>query len=1037
MHRLMRAIVAITITTTLWAATWEGNMSADGASLMEVGFEVTWGFQLTLELRNNPQNVVIPIGDCELEGFIYDIRTEYKQPSVRRTSENGRITIKAPVSGTYYPAVLLYDGRGKEEFRFSIDGDEKGIIAAERNDNRTYVFTLRESVDFQGGEEIMLETLTSEGTYRTEDILLLKEKPAPRKRSYEINHVDARLREDGSVEITFITNWDVAAKVEYGLSSEYGEAVPERESLNNHRIIIENLKPDRTYHYHIVAETDEGEIIATQDATFSTARKGPTVGKAKLKQVQLTTTHSLDNPQFVPLGVTSGIPFPEGDVADPTRMRLLSNDAEIPLQVKVLSRYSDGSIRWALLDFQLQGGETEYTLEYGSQVQKSVLAPEDPVRIGEDGDKVTVDTGRLRMVIDKSRGDVFSEIWMDGEMVTSRDKHVGLTLLGMDARSFGTTGPPEEVIILEDGPMRGAILVKGRHISDDGESLFTYEFELHFYAGWPGIKLFHVWENDNTSGDFTSIKSLSLRIPALAGGSMVISGESGSSHEFSNVVGNLSLEQYYDDEFQILENGEVLSSGKRASGWVASDRIAVLVRNFWQMYPKTLRIDKDGIEIGIMPPLKPDQYDNREEPEYRLYYYMKDGLYKLRSGVSKRHEFWILPAEAIVKLSQDEFSGSAIAVAPPEWYAESGAMGRFIPIVEHAVLSGEAAELIKIYDEAVEKGFSGYLANREKNHEYGMLNFGDWWGERRINWGNIEYDTQHAFFLQFVRSGDFRYFLAGEQAERHNMDVDTVWHGRNRGMVYAHCIGHTGNYYSQSPVEGQGSPRGGFSISHTWIEGHQDYYFLTGDRRALEAAEMIAHRYDSYGTRDYDFANCRTPGWHLIMSMAAYHATDDPFFLNAAHIVVERVLERQTPDGGWQRQMMPGHCHDLPRHRGNAGFMVGVLMSGLKYYHQVTGDQRVADSIVKAAHFVIEDMWVPDKHGFRYTSCPNTSPSPGLNSLIIEGIAYANTLKPDPKLKENLLDQIEHFHGVSGFGKSFSQHTRSMPKTLADLISAF
>ena len=112
-------------------------------------------------------------------------------------------------------------------------------------------------------------------------------------------------------------------------------------------------------------------------------------------------------------------------------------------------------------------------------------------------------------------------------------------------------------------------------------------------------------------------------------------------------------------------------------------------------------------------------------------------------------------------------------------------------------------------------------------------------------------------------------------------------------------------------------------------------------------------------------------------------------------------------------------------------------MSGLKYYHQVTNDPRVADSIVKAAHFVIDDMWVPDKHGFRYTSCPNASPSPGLNSLIIEGITYAYTLKPDPKLKENLLDQIEHFHGVSGFGKSFSQHTRSMPKTLADLINVF
>ena len=75
--------------------------------------------------------------------------------------------------------------------------------------------------------------------------------------------------------------------------------------------------------------------------------------------------------------------------------------------------------------------------------------------------------------------------------------------------------------------------------------------------------------------------------------------------------------------------------------------------------------------------------------------------------------------------------------------------------------------------------------------------------------------------------------------------------------------------------------------------------------------------------------------------MGAYNATDDPFYLNAARIVVDRVLERQTPDGGWDRQLVPGHCSDMPRHHGNAGFMVGVLMSGLKYYAEATDDQRV------------------------------------------------------------------------------------------------
>jgi len=643
------------------------------------------------------------------------------------------------------------------------------------------------------------------------------------------------------------------------------------------------------------------------------------------------------------------------------------------------------------------------------------------------------------MVINKQRGTIFDEIWMNGELVTFKDKPVGLTLVDANGKPFGTLEPPDEIRILETGPLHSALLISGRQqtngalYDNNSESLFTYEFELHFYAGWSGIKVFQTWGNDNISEDFTSIKSLSLRIPALTGESFVVGGEPGSVSEISDA--NASLRQYYDDQFQILTNDEVLSNGKRASGWISSGRVAVLVRNFWRLYPKTLSVHKDGIEIGIMPPIEPDQYDSREEPEYRLYYYLKDGLYKLRRGVTKRHEFWILPSSVSAKLSQGEFSGSALAVAPPECYSQNGAMGKFIPVKEHTSLTGQAAEYTKVYDEEVEKGFEEYLAIRDRNHEYGMLNFGDWWGERQINWGNIEYDTQHAFFLQFARSGDYRFFLAGEQAERHNMDVDTVWYGSERGLVYAHCIGHTGNYYPQSPVEGQGSPRGGFSISHSWVEGHLDYYFLTGDRRALEAAEMIADPWCSnHGTRNYDFMNCRTPGWHLILALTMYHATDDPFYLNAAHIVVERVLERQTPDGGWERQMAPGHCRDLPRHRGNAGFMVGVLMSGLKYYHEVTQDLRVADAIVQAAHFVIDDMWVPESHGFCYTSCPNTSSSPGLNSLIIEGIAYANMLKPDPKLKKNLRDQLEYFHGVSGFGKSFSQHTRSMPKTLADLV---
>ena len=37
--------------------------------------------------------------------------------------------------------------------------------------------------------------------------------------------------------------------------------------------------------------------------------------------------------------------------------------------------------------------------------------------------------------------------------------------------------------------------------------------------------------------------------------------------------------------------------------------------------------------------------------------------------------------------------------------------------------------------------------------------------------------------------------------------------------------------------------------------------------------------------------------------MAVYRTIYDPFYLNAARIIVDRTLERRTPGSGWARQL--------------------------------------------------------------------------------------------------------------------------------------
>ncbi|MDH7571501.1 MAG: hypothetical protein QHJ73_18145, partial [Armatimonadota bacterium] len=333
------------------------------------------------------------------------------------------------------------------------------------------------------------------------------------------------------------------------------------------------------------------------------------------------------------------------------------------------------------------------------------------------------------------------------------------------------------------------------------------------------------------------------------------------------------------------------------------------------------------------------------------------------------------------------------------------------------------------YEEVCEKVYSGYLAQRERNHAYGMLNFGDWFGERKYNWANGEYDNHHAFLLQFARTGDRRWYFLGEHAARHAIDVDTCHYGPHAGGYWIHAMGHTGNYFTQ-PYEGSGIPQGGFTPSHTWTEGFCDWYFLSGDPTALQNAVKVADYYDGAYLNHYDFGNCRDNGWHLLFTLATYRATNDPYYLNAAHIIVERTLERQTPGGGWHRQMVPGHCYDMPRHRGEANFMLGVLANGLEEYYREVPDPRVAQAIIGGAKQAVAELWVDEVNGFRYTSCPNMTGYTANNDMTAEVLFFAHRLSGDARFAEIALRAMDAaFKG--GIGSA--AHIRWTPHILYNM----
>ena len=1020
----------------------------------------------------DPDNIAIGpeafyLNSYGYEGFALDLVSDFRVLSVVRTRPGAAFFVSRPARGTYYPAFVIYDEQGVPDQVVSlfVGNERKGVAVAAAHDNRSWLYVLSQPCQFNGTALITLMTPdgaagedgAAGGSYRIENLLLLKEKPHQEPRRYGFSSVRADTFESAGrhqARITWISDWATRSRLEYGPTTRYGSRVESEETVfppsaatyaqvyvppvtaiyNNHRLILDGLQEDRTYHFRLLGTAPDGTEVVSPDHTFSTAPRRRARGTVERGLVPLEVANEAPVERHG-WPVTSGIPFPRGALTAAEETRLLDGaGAEVPLQTAVLAEWPDGSIKWLLLDFQADVaavGSAEYRLEYGSGVVRRPDGLHTPVAVAEDGPRVELSTGPLKLLVDTEAPSFPGRVWIDGEEITDPAAPGCMELVTADGTAFSTHGAPTTVVVEERGPLRTAVKVQGRLQAADGSRTSTCTTRINAYAGKDFLRILHTWENDHVADNFLAVRSLTLRTPLrLADSSCTLFGADDAAYRSDRQP---TLTQFEDDEFSLTEHGAVRQRGGRAQGVIdlsdAARGLTVAVRDFWQNYPKSLGATDDAVEVGLCPPQPDDRYRDRGELEDKLYYYLKDGAYQLKQGVSRTHELVYRFHAGGAPDSPPHLQEPLRARAPAAWYCDSKAFGD--------VAAADARKFPE-YERYADNCIANYLETRETGREYGMLNFGDWFHVQK--WGNIEYDTPHVFFLHYARGGDPRFFAAGEQAVRHYLDVDTCHHHADHGFVdrvYAHCIGHVGDYYPYYYRKGGAQSVVEVEVDHTWVQGLLDYHLLSGDRRALEIATRVADKYDQLYTVNFDFCNCRRPGWHLILTMAMYQATGDHFYLNAATLIIQRVRERYTPDG-WPHQLLLGHCECLPRCVGNADFMVGVLLSGLKRYHQATGDAEVADLIVGACEFLIREHWLAAEKAFRYTRCPKSGTSAARNSLILEGPAYAYRLSGDERFRSAVLDGFHDglkgaAHAAQPIGKHFGERACVAPHILYDI----
>ena len=301
--------------------------------------QTTWGAKTIDRAVESPSTIRIGASDMELDGFIDDTFSEYRQRSVVRRVPGGSLSFTAPDCGPRYLGFVIFDSVNSEEVKMLIDGVEHGTAVVDANNQRERLFTLTEPYDFRGGELVRLFTPeespdehnpTDRGpvremtpyysqwekggeSYRIECAALFAELPPENDLPCGFMHVHAEpvfaetdndesiAASPSSARLTWVTTWDARCRVEYWVQGTNDTGVIDEASPGaNHRVILNGLAPDTTYSYRISAPGRDGVHVESTVNTFGTFRPTPAAGRAVSERLTLDRAR---NPSW------SGAPF--------------------------------------------------------------------------------------------------------------------------------------------------------------------------------------------------------------------------------------------------------------------------------------------------------------------------------------------------------------------------------------------------------------------------------------------------------------------------------------------------------------------------------------------------------------------------------------------------------------------------------------------------------------------------------------------------------------------------------------------------------
>src|SRR5262245_13323162 len=423
--------------------------------------------------------------------------------------------------------------------------------------------------------------------------------------------------------------------------------------------------------------------------------------------------------------MTFGVPLARGAANESHGWMIVDgHGTRRTVQTRVLDRWPDDSVRWLLVDAQvdINSGGAQFFLEPASA---DAITAGGELSVTKQRDTVVVDTGVATFQLSAGRGFPFESVTCQG---AAFDTPCRLIVITSDSRECETA--IRSVDIVERGPLRASIHLKG-DIRQSGAEFLLVEGRIDFYAGQSTVRMrltllnpqraVHkggFWDLGDPGSVFVKEVTLSLTLPRASGKlRLQCSPEKGGAwqpieapfeiYQDSSGGENWKSTAHFNRERHVpltfrgyrLVHGSIVTNGLRATPIVAADAgtvaVAVCLPYFWENFPKAIDVDERSIQVALFPRQHAD-------------------VHEIQAGEQKTHEIVLsFGPDPVADTPLEWCRTPVVAWVDPAWTFSTGAVRLLTPLDErHASLVGAAIE-----------GPDRFELKREIADEYGWRHF--------------------------------------------------------------------------------------------------------------------------------------------------------------------------------------------------------------------------------------------------------------------------------------------------------------------------